>query len=271
MDRCIITGRQNLLQKNPKYKLANSSLCCKYIDDVLMLASQNNFNAIEWDLNYIPPTLSRYRQHTIGETIKQKSIEVRYHLPYSYIEIAHQDDDIRMMSMFTLRQYINFIAQLNGHFAVLHVGYNEGSRANIALDSLKSLADYGERLGVQLCVENLIKGLTTDAHFLGDALEISNVAFCLDTGHADVITSKDSDFFNILYANVGKIYHAHCYKTEDNYYNHIPFSSLDEVKQSRVFSLLLQSECSWLTMELDRQEDQDWQIQILQTYLNEKN
>lgn len=260
--------RQSLLQKKQTFKLANSSLCCKYIDDVITLASQNEFSAIEWDLNFIPPTLSKHRQYIISEMIEQTAIEVRYHLPYSYIEIAHQDDDIRTMSMFTLQQYINFIAQLNGHYAILHIGYNEESQASIALDSLNSLAGYSERLGVQLCVENLIKGLTTDECFLNDALSVPNVAFCLDTGHADVIIKKNNKFFYGLDANISKIYHAHCYKTEDNYYNHLPFSSIDEVEKSQVFLLLLKSECSWLTMELDQQNDQNLQMRILKNYLN---
>lgn len=267
MDHYIITGRQNLLQKNQLLRLANSSLCCKYIDDVIALARQNEFNAVEWDLNFIPPTLSKYREYAIGEKIKQAGIEVRYHLPYSYIEIAHQDEDIRMMSMYTLQQYIKFITRLNGHYAILHIGYNEGSESNIALDSLNSLADYSAQLGVQLCVENLIKGLTTDACFLGDVLSVPNVSFCLDIGHANVIASKDKSFFNVLRANVSKICHAHCYKTEDNY-NHIPFFTMEEIEQSQLFSLLLESECSWFTMELGQQDDQNRQIQLLQAYLN---
>lgn len=261
-------GRQNLLQKNRIFKLANSSLCCKYIDDIIMLASQNKFNAIEWDLNYIPPTLDKQRQYYISEKIKYMTIEVRYHLPYSYIEIAHQNDDIRMMSMFTMQQYIKFIAQLKGHYAILHIGYNEGSQEDIALDSLDKLANYSEQMGVQLCIENLVKGLTTDNRFFGTALSIPNVAFCLDTGHADVIVSKDKKFFNVLNANINKICHAHCYKTEDDFYNHISFSNMNEVKKSQIFSLLLKSQCSWLTMELECQEEQNQQMGILNKYLN---
>lgn len=268
MDHRIIMEKQSLLQKSPVYKLANSSLCCKYIDDIIDLAKQNRFRAIEWDLNYIPPTLNKNRQQIMGEKIKRASIEVRYHLPYSYIEIAHEDNEIRKMSILTLRQYINFIARLNGHFAILHIGYNEGSNARIALDSLISLADYAECLGVRLCIENLIKGLTTDADFLCDVFAVSNVALCLDTGHADVVINKNKNFYDVLYANVDKVYHVHCYKTEDDYYNHIPFSDIDELKQSQIFSLVSQSQCHWLTMELERQEDQNDQMQILQAYLN---
>lgn len=260
--------RQNSLHKNQLYKLANSSLCCKYIDDVTMLGRLNDSNSIEWDLNFIPPTLSRYRQKIIRETIAQTPIEVRYHLPYSFIEIAHPDNDIRMMSMLALQEYIKFIAQLDGHLAVLHIGYNEGSQASIALDSLSYLAHFAEQFEVQLCVENLVQGLTCDESFLAKALSVPNVAFCLDIGHADVVMRKNESFTDFLRANIDKVSHAHCYKTEDINYNHIPFSSLDEIKQSQVFSLLLQSKCSWLTMELERLEEQNRQAQLLRAYLS---
>lgn len=259
-------GKQNLLQENLIIKLANSSLCCKYIDDVIKLATLNEFNAIEWDLNFIPPTLDKQRQYTISEKIKQTSIEVRYHLPYSYNEIAHQDDGIRTMSMLIFKQYINFIAQLNGRYAILHIGYNEGSQANIALESLSYLAEYSKKLNVTLCVENLIKGLTTDLHFLNDVLSIPNVSFCLDIGHADVTFGKDEDFYIFMNSNISKICHVHSYKTENKCYNHIPFSNMDEIKESQIISLLLKSPCFWFTMELERQEDQNKQIQLFKKW-----
>lgn len=267
MDHCIIMEKQNLLHESPTFKLANSSLCCKYIDDVIMLASKNEFKAIEWDLNYIPPMLSIPRQQSIKEKINKTAIEVRYHLPYSYIEIAHNNDDIRMMSICTLQQYINFIAELDGYYAILHIGYNEGSSFDIALNSLNSLSNYCKNLGIQLCIENLIHGLTTDACFLNELLSIPNIAFCLDTGHADVITRKNKKILNVINDNVNKICHAHFYKTEDSNYNHIPFLSIDEVGQSQIVSLLLSSKCTWLTMELEQHDYQERQMQILKKYL----
>lgn len=260
-------GKQSLLQENPTIKLANSSLCCKYIDDVIMLASENEFKAIEWDLNYIPPTLNTYRQHAIKERINQTAIEVRYHLPYSYIEIAHINDNIREMSILTLQQYINFIAELDGHYAILHIGYNEGSHFDIAVNSLNSLSDYSKNLGVQLCLENLIQGLTTDSCFLNELLSIPNVAFCLDTGHADVIIRKNKKMLNVINDNIHKICHAHFYKTENDNYNHMPFLSVNEVEQSQIVSLLLRSKCPWFTMELDQHKDQNQQMIILKKHL----
>lgn len=232
-----------------------------------MLANKNEFKAIEWDLNYIPPTLNTHRQHDIKEKISQTSVEVRYHLPYSYIEIAHSNNNIRMMSILTLQQYINFIAELDGHYAILHIGYNEGSCSDIALNSLSSLSDYSKNLGVQLCVENLIHGLTTDTCFFNELLSIPNVAFCLDTGHADVAIRKNPKIINVINDNIRKICHAHFYKTEDDNYNHIPFFSVDEVEQSQIVSLLLRSRCLWFTMELEQQKNQNWQMRILKKYL----
>ena len=68
--------------------LAFSSLCGKYIDDIFALARKSPYQAIEWDMNFIPPTLSEYRLNQIKQVIYTHGLKVRYHLPYSYIEMA---------------------------------------------------------------------------------------------------------------------------------------------------------------------------------------
>ena len=69
-------------------------------------------------------------------------------------------------------------------------------------------------------------------------------------------------------SNFSKICYVHCYKTEYEYYNHIPFSKMNEIKESQMISLLLKFSCLWFTMELERQEEQTQQIYLFKKWLN---
>lgn len=102
--------------------VAYSSLCCKYIDDILLLVSSNNFGSVEWDLNFIPPILSQKRFDYIRNYIVDNKIELRFHLPYSYIEIAHNEKEFQTYSISVIKEYLKFIAKLGSHYAIIHVG-----------------------------------------------------------------------------------------------------------------------------------------------------
>ncbi len=94
--------------------IALSSLCGKYIDDILDIPTSSGYSAIEWDLNYIPTTLDTYRAQTIKDSIISRSLDVRYHLPYSYIDIGHVDSGIRRYSVETILHNLDFISFMGG-------------------------------------------------------------------------------------------------------------------------------------------------------------
>lgn len=246
--------------------LANSSLSCHYIDEVLNLAKLSPDRAVEWDMNYIPPTLSKARCEYIQSFIENNNILLRYHLPYSYLEVAHIDHDIRNYSIITLKKYLDYIHKLNGHCAVLHIGYNECTESQLALQSLIEIAKYAENIGIRICVENLINGLTTDINFLNQALQINNVFLCLDTGHAHVVSQNNDDYCYDLLKLLDKCVHAHVYFTEDCKYNHIAFSDMSSINGSYIINALFSSKCDWYTMELDDKLEQDKQMLMFKSY-----
>lgn len=250
-------------------KLALSSLCCHYIDDVLALATSAPDKAIEWDLNYIPPSFSKLRVERIVSTIKNYELDIRYHLPYSFLEIAHVDQTSRHYSILTIKRYLDFISELNGRFAVLHVGYFDGSNDVIALQSLNEVAQYAKHLNISLCIENLIHGLTTKTLFLQKALEIDNIYLCLDTGHAQIVSTTQSDYFSELSKLLNKCVHAHVYLTEDRDYNHVSFANIQDLERNRFILPLFGSSCDWYTMELDNKALQEKQVNIILQYFKQ--
>lgn len=80
--------------------------------------------------------------------------------------------------------------------------------------------------------------------------------FCLDTGHCDVVSKRDESYIQSVQTMMNKCVHSHVYKTEDKCYNHIPFNSITELKNSYIIKLLFESSCDWFTMELDSTKEQ---------------
>lgn len=244
-------------------RYAYSSLCCKYIDDIFAIALCNPNKAIEWDLNFIPPTLNTERQSYLLKQLSSNSIEIRYHLPYSYVEIAHNNRIIADYSVEVIKRNLDFICRLGGDTAILHVGSVNESDISVALKNLKVIATYASQKGIRICVENLPHGLTTVPKNLLMMLKIQNVYFCFDTGHAQKIFHNNADLYFSLLKMMPYCIHSHIYKTEDDFYNHIPFASYKEYEDSIFVKLLSQSNCTWYTMELDKQSEQQKQYKII--------
>lgn len=249
--------------------IAYSSWCCKYIDDILNLALSNPCKAVEWDMNFIPPTLDDMRIEYIKKFISKYQIQIRYHLPYSYVEIAHFNRDIQNYSMSVLKHYLKFIHKLDGHYAVLHVGYNKNSIISVALANLEEIASYAQQLDIYICIENLISGLTMDSNFIVKALSINNVYLCLDTGHADVVGKINSDYLTTLSGLLYKCKHSHVYLTEENF-NHIAFQSINDIKSVRLLDGLMEY-CTWYTMELEALQDQKKQEKLIEQIIDKPN
>jgi hypothetical protein len=268
MDQNIITGKQNFLHARndaSMFSIAYSSLCCKYIDEVLSIGEKNPTKSIEWDLNFIPPTINTQRILSIINTIKTRKLNIRYHLPYSFIELCHKDNDLREFSFNVCKRYINFISELGGTYAVIHIGYDNNCDDNVGLAKLSILANYAFNKGVLLCVENLIDGLTTNTDFLKKCVSIPNVYLCLDIGHAMIVQKRISNFFSNYSELSDKILHSHVYYTEDSNYNHIAFDK-NTLCDNLFLSLAISSRCKWMTMELDSFDSQTSQSELIMSY-----
>lgn len=215
-----------------------------------------------------PPSLSKKRFDNVKNYIIDNNLKLRFHLPYSYIEIAHNEKEIQTYSISVIKEYLKFIAALKGHYAIIHVGYYEGSDTSIALKNLELLANYSYDLGIKLCIENLISGLTANPYFLVQALGIKNLFFCFDTGHCSAMSTNNLQYLSTIKNILHKCVHSHVYKTEDNIHNHIPFSSYNEMKSSKIIKMLLESNCNWFTMELDSKYEQFNQKCLLENLLS---
>lgn len=246
-------------------KLANSTWCCNNIDEALSLVKTNRY--LEWDLNLLPFSLNIQRMTYVRDFIQDNG-EVRFHLPYAFWDIGVNEKTTIENSLSYYRRIFEMMEFLNAEYAVVHVGAFSGSNEEIALKNLHKLAGYANDNGVNICVENLLHGLSSDMSFLKKSLNISNVNMCLDTGHAECLYRKQGEeVFKIISSFKDKIIHAHVYHYEDENMNHIPLNE-ETIKGYKWVELLKEAPCAWYTMELDFKEDQDRQKVLVSNYLS---
>lgn len=248
--------------------ISNSSLCCKYIDDILSTASRNKDKAIEWDFNFIPPTLSDSRTAYIKDYVKHQDINICFHLPYSFYEVADEDQQIRKTSIDVLKRHIQYAANISASTtdAVLHVGTTASSKLEIACESLEELSLFANSLGVTLCVENLIYGLTSFPDNLKKILLVEGIKFCFDMGHADVVSHKIPNFIDLMAEDIKNCQHVHAYKTEIDFY-HVPFDDYNQLISSSLANTVRDSNCKWVTLEIEDLQQQLLQEQFWRTFV----
>ena len=180
--------------------------------------------------------------------------ELRYHFPLGRFELANLDDDAAEVAFGQFVSATDIVARCGGRYmtvhAALHSGAHEYPVFECTQDRLRRLVDHGRERGVEICLENLRWGLTSEPeHFIALA-EAADSAVTLDVGHAvssDVATSggvSGAEFARML---APRIVAAHVYDREDPH--HIAPTDLDRIGDTlRV--LLDESACRWWVIEL---------------------
>lgn len=245
-------------------KIAFSSLSVKYINEISLLLTENKY--VEWDINWTPISLSENRMNNI-KSILQKSGEVRFHLPYGFWDIADMDELVWSNTHSYYLRLFSSIRHIGSNTAVLHIGNTLNTNPQLAIKKLTDLALEAKMYNVSLCLENLTHGLSSDMSFLKECMEIENVYFCLDIGHAEYMRRKfGNKIFDDICQIKDKILHAHVYAYEDDNMNHIPFTETS-LENNIWFPFLLDTKCDWYTMELDKIQDQIDQKKLIESFL----
>jgi len=229
--------------------LAVSSWVVKYPDEILGIVKNTEFQAIEWDLDYIPIPLSSKRLHKLKEELKRTEISLRYHLPHSTCDVGSGSPRIRRISEEYLHLNLEMISKLGADYAVLHLGQYEEQRIP-PLASLNSIVKMASDHHITIAVENLPYGPTSNPEFLKRIAFESEAEIALDIGHARKVNALP-DFLSLLSS---RITHVHFYGFEDDTYNHRPFPS-DEDALETANLIRSRSQAKWWTLEMSTMDD----------------
>jgi sugar phosphate isomerase/epimerase len=230
-------------------RIALSSWVCKYPDDLLEISTAHGFDAIEWDLNYIPMPLSRSRRRDLAGRLADCQIQVRFHLPYSMWELAHESSSVRSVSLDCLRHTVDLVADAGGDFAILHFA-SESKNLPPDISGLEILSEHCRAAGVALAIENLLSGITSQPLELCALARQSRCSIALDVGHASHGRSAPrlGDFFKTVGSDCR---HVHFYGSENEMRVHLPFRDPELLRTVVRMIAKAAPQADWWTCEMD--------------------
>jgi len=228
-------------------------------EDVVRLkefALEHGFSGIDWsfELETIPVTPLGESKWVKAQSLLQP-LEVRYHCPFSRVDLGHIDPVQSQAAGKLLRRVVNLVSRAGGRYLSIHLGLGmdstEGLSWERSIDSLRDLVHYGAEHRVRVCLENLAWGWTSRPNLFEKLIRRSGAWVTLDMGHAFVCESVASGYYSFkdfVTPHPDRIMNAHVYHKEIQGQGHIPPSSLDQIEERLMW--LGRTSCTWWVLEI---------------------
>ena len=146
------------------------------------------YDGIEWSLDGWRLMMARGQRRHALDRLRTASPVCSLHAPYTDLEIGHRDTEHATAACRILRDYVDAAAELGAHHVNIHVGTfapdpDELSNDNL-VRNLAVLMEYAQHRGVQLTVENLRGGPSSEPESFAALLRQTGVPVTFDVGHA---------------------------------------------------------------------------------------
>lgn len=246
------------------------ALCNIFDQDGARLAAfarQHGFTAIDWTVD---PDLSE--QRFLSEIGHLDGLEVRYHCRFFDHEIACCGRaGVRALEVY--RGVIQKIRAAGGKFMTLHIGLGrrngDGLDLGCALENLKTLVCAGQQAGIQICLENLASGWTSDPDLFHDLVLGSGAGVTIDFGHvlAAAPGNGSSVFKRFIAPFRDRVQNCHIYHQELPEIGHTPPAGLDDI-YPRLHLIRTRTFCRWWVIELQTPEEILHTRALIEAFLN---
>lgn len=182
------------------------------------------------DLTLEPPAAATWRIDTtaIRNALESASMRVVGHTAY-YLPIGHAFDDVRSAATAQLVKCLQAFAEIGAKWMNVHPdGYAPmHSREFVVgqnIESLETLLEAGQKLGVGVMVENVPAGFNTPEQ-LGELLEpLPELGLHLDIGHANLrVPHNTSEAICRRYGN--RLRHLHLHDNNGESDQHLPLGA----------------------------------------------
>ncbi len=187
------------------------------------------------ELTMDPPqahhTMIRRQQDVLLKTLEKSNMQLVCHLP-TFLSTADLTDSLRETSVRETLESLEVAASLRPLKIVLHPSYIVGLSVFVvdkakkyALQSLAAIVEKADKLGLQLCIENMFprsRSLVQPEDFLEVFDKFPTLKLTLDTGHAHIGSSGDKRNLEFVETFVGRIAHVHASDNFGKEDNHLP-------------------------------------------------
>lgn len=236
-------------------------------------ARENGTSAVDYSFDDLrrPETLSDDLRE-LEAVFEPGPFSVRYHCPFGKHELAHRDQPQAREALEHFIDTVDAVAAAGGTHVTVHMGLNSAVHGALdierAVRSLSTLVKHGQRRGVEVCLENLRTGITSDPDTFLRVIEASGARATFDIGHAASSPVAEFGFGAADFARLVRPYiaNAHIYEREGP--GHIAPEDLSLIGEA--LTVLLDSPCDWWVVELTDHDEVRHTFQLLDTFLGDK-
>ena len=226
------------------------------INTLKSFVMDNGFQGIDWTLRQEDLPTNRVEEARLSKDIlKLAPLEIRYHLFFLNNELGDIHDERAGSAKQRFYEALDLISKLSGRHATVHIGLGRDSMQGVSWDrtvvGLKDLVAKARRMGIRLCLENLISGWTGEPELYEKLIRKTNCKGTLDIGHAHVcqaVTSRAYDVDDFALPHPERILNAHIYH-EETANVHIPPKNVSDF-EDRLLLLERLPLCDWWVLEL---------------------
>jgi len=241
--------RENSFMNGPKLACPNLYTDIKTLKS---FALDYGFYGIDWTLRTEGLPTNRLEEARLANAISGLApLEVRYHLSFAGKELGDRDIERAGAARNNFSRALDLISRLSGRYATLHVGLGRDSMEGISwegtVSGLREVVATGSRLGIRVCLENLVRGWTGRPDLYEKLIRMTKCWGTLDIGHAQARASA-YQLENFALAHPERILNAHIYH-EETLDGHIPPSQCGDLDE-RLRLLQGLPLCDWWVLEL---------------------
>jgi sugar phosphate isomerase/epimerase len=201
----------------------------------------------------------------------KSGVPFRYHALFPGYEIGHEDAKLAERATLVHMETMRTFQGIGEQVMTIHVGFNPNDALvpSRIIENLSRIVEYGKKLGITICLENLRRGLPSDPHNIFKWAKAAGAMITLDIGHAVcselVLTDslRATDYVEIF---ADRLYEVHMYEKETN--RHHPPQNLNII--GPIVERLLNTQCHWWTIELDDYQEALFTRQLLKEFLSDK-
>lgn len=219
-------------------------------------AKQHGFGGIDWNLDYFRIPAAANARAKFYAAARSSGLPSGFHGPCQDIELGHADPVVSTAARAYLKMYIDFLSHFGGTHMTVHLGSRSIPMADLswdnAVDGLRATVEYGRARGVNVCLENLKQGWTSDPARLLALAEASGARLTFDVGHARgsaLVREGRASLESCMRQLLHRIDNLHVYDIETLEGTHMEPTSLENIRPA--LDLALGAGITWWVVELD--------------------
>ena len=247
-------------------KIALSSRYSRNADELLAFARSAHLDGIEYTIRAEDDNALEEEKDAM-RTLASSEMEIRYHLQFFRVELAHRDRERAAASAAYVCRVLDFLHEIGGRTVIMHLclGYRRDLEKAMSLSHaetfLSDVVRHAKSLNMEVCLENLTFGLVSTPEDFLHLLDVTGASATIDIGHAAAspcVLNGTISAPDYVRAVAPRLRSAHVYDIElpdpdtGKFIHHPPMSR--ECLEERI-NALKGTPCSWWLIELGNAQD----------------